>query len=306
MRCSTNTASAMTARGGQGLVGDVEALKKLRAAGFDTIDFSFVFQNQKDFILHDPHWEKRIEEVGMAAEELGITFNQCHFPYVEMRKPIFKQDGYAEMFFEVTRRAIIAAGMLKIPHGVTHPQSFPEVNHERKACFERNRKIFDEFIELGVKCGVRTAIENMPPMLDGSFPLRYGMHYDDVIELVDSYNAPEWVGICWDTGHANLARFDQTRGLHAVGSRLIALHLNDNCGDKNDEHLLPGIGTVDWQAVIQALVDIDYQGDLTYETGRVGKLAPAGPLQDSLLRATYENAKGLLTLYEQTKAASQK
>ena len=275
MRCSTNTASAMTSRGCKGLVGDVEALKKLRAAGFDTIDFSFVFQNQKDFILHDPNWEKRIEEIGLAAENLGITFNQCHFPYVEMRKPIFKQEGYAEMFFEVTRRAIIAAGMLRIPHGVTHPQSFPEVNHERKACFERNREIFDEFIELGVKCGVRTAIENMPPMLDGRFPLRYGMHYDDVIELVDSYNAPEWVGICWDTGHANLARLDQTRGLHAVGSRLIALHLNDNCGDKNDEHLLPGIGTVDWQAVIQALVDIDYQGDLTYETGRVGKLALA-------------------------------
>ena len=306
MRFSTNTASAMTSRGCKGLAGDVEALKKLRAAGFDTIDFSFVFQNQKDFILHDPNWEKRIEEVGLAAEDLGITFNQCHFPYVEMRKPIFKQEGYAEMFFEVTRRAIIAAGMLKIPHGVTHPQSFPEVNHERKACFERNLEIFDAFIELGVKCGVRTAIENMPPMLDGSFPLRYGMHYDDVIELVDSYNAPEWVGVCWDTGHANLARLDQTRGLHAVGSRLIALHLNDNCGDKNDEHLLPGIGTVDWQAVIQALVDIDYQGDLTYETGRVGKLAPAGPMQDSLLRATYENAKGLLALYEQTKAASQK
>ena len=306
MRCSTNTASAMTSRGCKGLVGDVEALKKLRAAGFDTIDFSFVFQNQKDFILHDPNWEKRIEEIGLAAENLGITFNQCHFPYVEMRKPIFKQEGYAEMFFEVTRRAIIAAGMLRIPHGVTHPQSFPEVNHERKACFERNREIFDEFIELGVKCGVRTAIENMPPMLDGRFPLRYGMHYDDVIELVDSYNAPEWVGICWDTGHANLARFDQTRGLHAVGSRLIALHLNDNCGDKNDEHLLPGIGTVDWQAVIQALVDIDYQGDLTYETGRVGKLALAGAMQESLLRATYENAKGLLALYEQTKAISQK
>ena len=43
MRFSTNTASAMTSRGCKGLAGDVEALKKLRAAGFDTIDFSFVF-----------------------------------------------------------------------------------------------------------------------------------------------------------------------------------------------------------------------------------------------------------------------
>ena len=304
MRFSTNTASAMTARGCEGLAGEVEALKKLRAAGFDTVDLSFVFQNRPDFILHAPDWEKRIEEVGLAAEELGITFNQCHLPFVEMRKPIFKQEGYAEMFFEATRRAIIAAGMLKIPHGVAHPQSFPELNHERKPCLEGNRRILDQFVDLGVKCGVRTAIENMPPMLDGAYPMRFGMHYDDVIELVDSYNAPEWVGICWDTGHANLARIDQSRGLRAVGSRLIALHLNDNCGKKEDEHLLPGIGTVDWMAVLQALVDIDYQGDLTYETGRVGKLAPAGPLQDGLLRATYENAKALLALYEEIKATA--
>lgn len=306
MRFSTNTASAMTARDRKNLVGEVEALKKLRAAGFDAVDLSFVFQNRSDFILHAPDWEKRIEELGLAAEELGITFNQCHFPFVEMRKPIFKEAGYAEMFFEANRRAIIAAGMLKIPHGVTHPQSFPELNHERKACLERNRAIMDEYIELGVKCGVRTAIENMPPMLDGSYPMRFGMHYDDVIELVDSYHAPEWVGICWDTGHGNLARIDQTRGLHAVGSRLIALHINDNCGKQEDEHLLPGIGTVDWQAVLQALVDIDYQGDLTYETGRVGKLALSGPLQDSLLKATYENAKALTALYEQIKANSGK
>lgn len=303
MRFSTNTASAMATRGCKGLVGEVEALKKLRAAGFDTLDLSFVFQNQPDFILHDPDWEKRIEEVGLAAEELGITFNQCHFPYVEMRKPIFKQEGYAEMFFEVTRRAIIAAGMLKIPHGVMHPQSFPELNHERKACLERNHALFDAYIELGVKCGVRTAIENMPPMLDGAYPMRYGMHYDDVIELVDSYNAPEWVGICWDTGHGNLARFDQPRALKAIGSRLIALHLNDNSGKKEDEHLLPGIGTVDWQAVLEALIDIDYQGDLTYETGRASKLALAGPMHEGLLKATYENAKALLSLYEQIKAA---
>ena len=51
-------------------------------------------------------------------------------------------------------------------------------------------------------------------------------------------------------------------------------------------------------------MDIDYQGDLTYETGRVGKLAPAGPLQDGLLRATYENAKALLALYEEIKATA--
>lgn len=306
MRFSTNTASCLTSKGSAGLIGEVAALKKLRAAGFDTVDLSFVFQSHPDFILRAPDWEKRIEEVGMAAEELGITFNQCHFPFAEMCMPYFTSNGYAELFDEMTRRAIIAAGMLKIPHGVMHPQTFPELNHARKACLDRNHALLDGYVKLAIRCGVRVAIENMPPLLGGRPSLRYGVYYDDVIEFADSFREPEWVGICWDTGHANLARFDQSLALHAVGKRLIALHINDNSCQMFDEHLIPFLGTNDWNAILQALVDIDYPGDLTYETGRFSKLAPAGPIQDALLKATCENARLLLQMYEQIKAASGK
>lgn len=306
MRISTNTASCMTSKGSTKLLGDIEALKKLREAGFDTVDLSFVFQNNPDFILRAPDWERRIEELGLAAEALGITFNQCHYPFDVMFRPHFTSNGYDELFAEMTRRAISAAGMLKIPHGVMHPQTFPELNHERKACLERNRALLYGYVEQGIRCGVRTAIENMPPVLDRSYPLRYGMHYDDVIELVDSFHEPRWVGICWDTGHANLAKFDQPRALHAVGKRLIALHINDNSCNGFDEHLIPFLGTNDWNGILQALVDIDYQGDLTYETGRFGKLAAAGPTQDALLKATYDSARNLLDMYEKIKAASGK
>lgn len=307
MQISTNTASCMTYDGFTTLVEDVEAMKILRAAGFRALDLSFVFQRRPEFILRRPDWEQQIERLGLAAEEAGVTFNQCHFPYTLMHLSSFHEDGYDELFFELTRRAYHAAAMLKIPHGVLHPQTFPHLNHENKACREENRRIFDPYVELGIRLGVRSAFENMPPMLDHSYPMRYCLHYDQLIELVDSYQEPEYVGICWDTGHANLAKFDQPRALHAIGGkRLIALHLNDNHGGPLDEHILPYLGTNKWQDILQALVDIDYRGDLTYEVGAVSKFAPQGYMQDALIRATYENALGLSRMYDQLREASRK
>lgn len=52
-----------------------------------------------------------------------------------------------------------------------------------------------------------------------------------------------------------------------------------------------------------ALVDIHYQGDLTYETGRFGKFAAMGQAQDSMMRATYESACAMMALYDQIKAS---
>lgn len=303
MLISTNTASCMTSRGRDTLLGDVAALKKLYAAGFRAADLSFVFVGKPDFILAADDWQKHIEEVGLAAEKLGMVLNQCHFPFFEMRRPEFRQNGYAELFDEMTRRAIVAAGMLKIHHGVLHPQDWPDLNHERKACLERNHQVLDGYVEMAMQNGVAVAIENMPPTLDGSSPMRYGMHYEEVIELVDSYQEPEWVGICWDVGHANLARFDQTRALNAIGDRLIALHLHDNSGKMSDDHLIPYLGNIDWETLMTALVDIHYQGDLTYETGRFGKFAAMGQAQDSMMRATYESACAMMALYDQIKAS---
>ncbi len=305
MRISTNTASCMVSRGKSGLIQDAEALALLKNAGFDTVDLSFVFQAYPEFILHGPDWEEKVEALGLAAQRLGVTFNQCHFPYIEMRKPIFRENGYAEMFAEATRRAYWAASILHIPCGVVHPQTYPHLNHERRACLEENRRWLDPYIELGVKLGVATAIENMPPLLDKSYPMRYCMHYDDLIELVDSFQDPQNVGICWDTGHGNLARLDQARALRAVGSRLIALHINDNHGQDRDEHLLPYLGTNDWDAILRTLIEIGYKGDLTYEVGMVSKLAPAGDFQNHLLRATWNNAQDLLKRYRELCGSAQ-
>ena len=44
-----------------------------------------------------------------------------------------------------------------------------------------------------------------------------------------------------------------------------SLHIHDNHGDGQDEHLFPGDGTIDWKEVLNTLRAIGYAGDLVME-----------------------------------------
>jgi sugar phosphate isomerase/epimerase len=95
------------------------------------------------------------------------------------------------------------------------------------------RKSLDQ-IELYAKShSVRIALENMArddwEMLETLLP-EYG---------------PGFVGLCFDSGHANLSGHDFGH-LDPLKDRLIAVHLHDNDGIR-DQHKIPFTGTVDWE-----------------------------------------------------------
>jgi len=92
---------------------------------------------------------------------------------------------------------------------------------------------------------------------------RYGTTPEELIELVDKLGNDKF-GVCWDFGHANLSGMNQCASLEKLGSRLIALHVDDNRGFI-DEHLVPYIGFVQWEPIMHMLEKIHYKGDFTYE-----------------------------------------
>ena len=299
MKLSTTTGLCQQSWGTAALRDLNEVLQLLREVGYDTIDLSFCFQSKTDYILRGEDWERKIDELGDTAARLGIDFYQSHLPFIPgcsaARAPDFQKPGYAEYFAECTRRAYIASGRLGVKWAVAHPQTYPEYNYEEKATLEANRAWQDKYVELGIQMGVGTAIENMLPSLNRKLSARYCQHYDQLIELVDSFRDP-MVGVCWDTGHANQMDLDQGRALRAIGGRLKTLHINDNHDGDRDEHLLPYMGEVDWPVVIQALVEIGYEGSLNYETGKVA-CGAGGEVQMELARATYQNGLCLLNAY---------
>ena len=81
------------------------------------------------------------------------------------------------------------------------------------------------------------------------------------VRVMDSID-DEYLKFCYDSGHNNV--FDSNYDyLSKYGERLIALHLHDNDG-KKDQHTLNKYGTIDWDKIATLLsrcrnVNLDYE-----------------------------------------------
>lgn len=118
-------------------------------------------------------------------------------------------------------------------------------------------------------------VENMPP---GVFP---GSRMADLAAVVAELSRPE-VALAIDTGHANITATAREETL-AAGRWLRTTHVHDNDG-RQDSHLPPGLGTVDWDAWVLALDAIDYRGPVMLECIRHLRRFPATLTTDLIER----------------------
>ena len=89
-----------------------------------------------------------------------------------------------------------------------------------------------------------------------------------------------------DLDHAQIRGMQPAEAIRLMGKRLLTTHLQDNFG-KNDDHLPPGCGTIDWPATIGALREVNYQGTLMVEISD----CPGGREPDAVAdtRKAFEN-----------------
>jgi len=72
----------------------------------------------------------------------------------------------------------------------------------------------------------------------------------ELLSLAAECGSPA-VGICYDSGHAHITE-DAAAALATLAPSVVTVHLHDNDG-KEDQHLLPEEGTLDWRAVVAGL-----------------------------------------------------
>lgn len=299
MKLSTATKSYERCLGTTTLRDICEVLAFLAEVGYEAVDLTFDRIHNPEFVLFGDDWEQKVDRLAQTSQDLGIEIFQCHTPYIgggclrdsATAKTPEKMDAY----LETLRRVMVACGTLGVKWAIIHPLNWPELNFETAASLEENMRFFDKYVDLAIRHGVGIAFENQLPSLNRKYPTRYCSHYEQLIQLVDTFNDP-MVGICWDTGHANQMQFDQGRAIRAMGSRIKALHINDNHYGARDEHLMPYMGEVDWAAVLKALKDVGYAGTLNYECKFTTE--SDGEIQKELIRAMYRNAQLLREMYE--------
>ncbi len=280
-------------------VSAVQQLKRIHNCGFRYIDMNFC-----DWCLDEASpfrcekWENWIEELGEYARVNGITFNQAHAPMIN------NVLSGNELMDELSIRSIRGAGMLGIRWIVFHAGHFPGEYDKThiEALKKANLTWFDKIVNVAVKSNVGIAIENMFSPWDHEMKKRKRFYCDLLehqIELVDEFGS-SYVGVCWDTGHANVQGYDQAECLRTIGKRLKALHIADNDG-YSDQHYAPYYGNILWDKFIRTLYEIGYEGEFTFETAQFIRDRLPDEVRDSAIRLLYNIGEHIVNIKNQIK-----
>lgn len=280
-----------------GSVGPVlESIRRIHKAGFRDLDLNFAWTRRFQTELYHEDWKEWTVRCGELIRELGMTVSQAHAPFYNVIDPDYP---YREEEEEMVRRSILSAAQLGaesiVIHGGSHTYS---CNYRKNR--EDNMEYLKPHLELAAKHGIKIAVENLFDVNDLEKRVRvprYLADPEDLVELVDALKKDfDNIGIVWDFGHANLMHWDQPEALRMIGHRLIATHVQDNYG-VIDDHLLPYLGTTDWEPIMKTLKEIDYQGAFAYETHKMTDRLPDA-MVDAMMRYAFELGQYLLSLAE--------
>ncbi len=240
-----------------------ECVLAFEGTGFKYLDYSFYEEIYPGSPFLGDDWLRQVDEAAEAAAKSGMIFVQAHSPNYNPLSP--SADHEAGM--KATIRSIEACARLGIPNIVVHNGERKDILYPegKETYFSLNRKFNEALFPIMEKTGVNVLIENSAyENMQGKY---YFMTGSEMTEYLDRIGHPLLHAV-WDTGHANMNGANQYKEITALGSHLKALHVQDNFGTY-DEHIAPMMGTLDLDAVIQALLDIKYDGYFTFEASNI-------------------------------------
>ncbi|MGE0704320.1 MAG: sugar phosphate isomerase/epimerase family protein [Vicinamibacterales bacterium] len=255
-----------------------EHLLEIGRHGFEAVE---LFATRTHFDYHNPASVADLQE---WVADAGLRLHGVHAPIGESfangrwGPPLSLASTDAEArarALQEAEQALYIARRLPFDVLVAHiglprtQQATPATNNRDAA-----RRSIEHLLVLAEPLGVRIALEVIPNDLSRPATL---VHF--IEEVLDE---PE-VGICLDFGHANMDG-DVVDAIETVSEHLVTTHVHDNRG-RQDEHLLPFEGTIDWPAALTTVQKVGYDGTLLLE------VASHGSARSTLEKARAARAK---------------
>jgi len=243
-------------------VGNERAIDIILDAGFDAVDFTFDQMCDPESILNSAKAEAYADSLAERVRRRGRCFNQAHAPF------LFDWDdsvSFDSFILPAVKHSIALSGRLGVKQIVVHPIHHLVYAEKKDYLFDWNLEYFRELAPAAKQAGVKLALENMFQ----TDPLR-GLPTADVfsdprelLRMLEQLADPVFTA-CVDVGHIGLAGGRPADSLRILGRHVGALHIHDN-DNHTDQHLPPFFGTLDWDGITQALSDIGYSGEFTFE-----------------------------------------
>lgn len=253
---------------------EVQVVEMIAKAGFGGFDYPMGALRDPDSVLSKSDYLNHIKKIKQVGDDNGLPCLQTH----SVCYPLFTEKD-AKKIVEQHKRAIEIAAYLKSPYIVVHPDGH--------FTLEQNQEyIYEKLLPFAKSAGVKIATENMYEVdkkNDVLFPTACGTpeRFCKQIDIAKDDN----LVACLDIGHAELpyttGAVEFIKAL--TNKRLKCLHIHDN--DKlHDNHTVPYQThcSIPWDNVINALKEIKYDGNITFECNKAYYRCPPELILPSL------------------------
>ncbi len=255
-------------------------LKRIAEAGFTHIHWCHHWAT--DFLYSKPE----VDQIERWLREYGLGLLNVHASHGKEKYWVSQTEYQRLAGIELVQNRIQMAARLGADVLIVHiPTTIP--SYARAVWLVQIQKSLDELEPFARRHGIRLAVENMP-----------GDDWEMLETVLPSYD-PRYLGLCYDSGHANLQGNDFSH-LEGLKDRLIAVHLHDNDGT-GDQHKIPFNGTVDWQALCKVIASSAYQNMVNLEV-QYGKSGNTN--EEEFLNAAYQAGEKLTTIIAENRVAS--
>ena len=263
MKISTSPAHGMRIAGTDA----AGAARMMVRAGFQGVDFSLCDRQMEPEKIQEAAWHDRMTAAAEALKAEGLEIAQTHLPYYYAHIPHPGSGTYGEyeaFMLPSYLRALEVTAEIGCHLTVMHPYY---VSEDAARTRDGNRRLLDRLLPSLEKYDIRLALENIWAWgyqnANASYP-------EDLYAMAESAG-DRHIGLCIDTGHANLFRIDICAMARMYGKKLYALHINGN-GGTQDEHILPytmagHYEKLDYRGFSAALREIGFRGWYNLEIG---------------------------------------
>jgi sugar phosphate isomerase/epimerase len=254
-------------------------LRKIAEAGFTHIHWCHHWDT--DFLYCD----SEIVQIKKWLDEYDLKLNDLHATAGREKCWVSSLEYERQAGVELIKNRIEMAARLETDVIVIHPSNTPDEPDSREKHRDSLLRSLDDLQTFAKSHGVRLALENV-------------MYTPFFVNLgLDTYG-PDYIGICYDSGHGNLLKSSGLDWLEPRKERLIALHLHDNDGT-SDQHKIPFTGIVDWDRLTRIIAESPYNKAVNLECS-IHKTGLA--METDFLVKSLEAAKKIEAMIEKTKS----
>jgi sugar phosphate isomerase/epimerase len=240
--------------------------------GFESIE---LFATRSHFDYHDT---ASIDTLAGWLGESGVRLHSVHAPIADaLHGEQWGPTTYSNAAADAARRHAAvreAQAALRIAERIPYevmvvhlgvPDVMAGDDDNSRAAAARSA---EEIVRLAEPTGVRIAFEVIPNDLSSAAAL---------VTLLEREFDVQHVGICMDFGHAHMMG-DVADAVETAAEHLITTHVHDNRG-RRDDHLVPYLGSINWDAVLMTMQKIGYEGTYLMELANTG--SPAAVLEEA-------------------------